>query len=450
MSIRVSKKLIPSDILEQSKKKCKVRLPPPMVGRKIPTFLTCWGESENFYYFPKRFDAELEQYLAPEYKFKKIEAKVPHRTLFDGNDMQDVPADCRRDQLQVFQEALSKMAEQGSTILHASTSFGKTEICVQIVCTKILLATAVMCHSLSVRDQWAAAFRKMGYEVQTTGEPSATCDIYINTPGKFATLSRQSLSKFGFLIVDEIQSCANTTLSKSMLNLCPRFLIGCSATPDTKNGSDKAFPLYYGHKDTWIKRILKKTFDVYSITTDFTVEVEKNMMGITPHIEVMKAYYQIPEFHELIFNVSQKTGDLRGMIMFALREEGLDIFRKYLDDIGYTDYAYYSGKEKTYDKTTKLLITTDKKCGYGFDDEGIKWLAFVHDTNDIRQHEGRARGNNYFIFDFHHPRRNQDAHKRNRNKWFLERGGTVKVISHHDIDEINLSPSEKVVPEAEE
>lgn len=446
MACRVSK-TIPKDLLDKAIKKCTITLPRNF-NQRFSRKIKCFQETKNYYYFPKTIGDYVGKYVAPEPKYDTIEKVKLTYKLYDGNDQNDIDPEKVKDQVQVSEILKDRLRKNGVALLHASTGFGKTKILIHLL-NEVGFATVILCHSNKVRLQWEAVLRANDFFVNMGGDPAnKNFHIYINTPGEIKKFTRAQLSRYGLVIVDELHVYSECLVTSALLQFTPRFVIGASATPDTKTGTDRAFPLYYGLRSDWIVRMLKKDFIVYQVKTPFKIQVEKRG-NMEPHLEALKIYYNIPEIYELVGKIIEIIGDRRCMVMYGLKEEGCDKLRDYFDKSGFSDYTYFAGTEDKYDNTKKVLLTNSSKCSYGFDDQGLSVLIFLHDTLDIRQAEGRARGEDFFIFDICHPREQQVKHASARKKWYKERGGEVIQMRMEDISSI-IVPSEEEVKRLKE
>lgn len=449
MACRVLASSIPYTERQQVNKKCTVKLKPARFGRgksvwarSVKCFQSEYDDvGREILYLPKMFDQQLSKYLLPEHAFTDVKYPPNPIKLYDGDDQLDLPPDRRRDQKQVYEEIMMKLRDYGSCLLSASTSYGKTKTatCCAI---DIKLKTMIVCHSRKVREQWITEFEDIGVAVQQKGIPDPDYDVYVYGPMELKKYSYDQLKDIGFLIMDEIHTHTERSVSDIMLRMAPRFLLGLSATPDRKNGLDAAFGLYYGSKSLWITRILKKDFVAYQVTTGITLgELPKSANGTVPLSTVLREVYSYEDFHDILYKLIGIIGDRRCMVMFGLVKDGADLFCDYLQEKDETDFCRYCGDDSTYEKK-KILVTTDRKCGYGFDDPGISVLFFVHSTLDIRQAEGRARGNNYFIFDLIHNRVNLKEHAKARKEWYLSRGGIVVHLHHTEHEKMNTTAGE--------
>jgi superfamily II DNA or RNA helicase len=344
----------------------------------------------------------------------------------------------RRYQQLAHDEIIDKLVKYGSTMLHASTSYGKTLISIYIIKT-VGLRTIISCPSVAVREQWQKALEESNFLVSFGGDPDNNCDVYITSPTMLGKCRDLSLENYGFVIVDEVQSFAKESVTHSLLKTCPRFLLGCSATPDTKDGVDVTFPFYYGPVNTWVKKVLVKDFIAYQIETNLRCYALASENGSTSHMEVMKSYYSQKNFHRLISRVINKIGNRRCMVMFLREDYGAGLFRDYLDSKNYNNYTYYTANDRSYDLTKKILITTYQKCGYGINDPDLSVLIMVHDGSDVRQPSGRIRKDeDFYIVDFVHPRENQRKHARKREEILIEGGGEVIKLRHDELDVLNF------------
>lgn len=441
MSVKVRADKIPQDLLQKCIKNCTIKLPNPFKSTIFPKTIKCYKKTDKFYYFPKRFDAILWDYAEQEPVYSTIRPNINiTMDLYTNDSQKHLPIEKQRRQLETFEEIVESLVTNGSCLLSASTSYGKTLLFIHII-KKIGLCTIVIAPTNRIKDQWVEKLRSFNILTGYSKEkdlPTDSCDVYVCGPQILTKYKESDLKKYGFVVIDEVHTFSEELCTNLLLTLRPRFLAGCSATPYTHNGVDAAFPLFYGPKDKWIVKKIIKSYVVYQVKTNLQCYALVSESGTTSHFEVLESYYSQRAFHRLLSNIVNITKDERILILFGLNSNGVKRFAEYLDEKSYTNYTCFTGDEPNYNSKKKVLLATNSKAGTGFDDSGIEIIIHAHDTKDITQGNGRVRGDNFVVFDIVHPRKNQLSHAKDRKKTYEETGGIVQTIEWNEIPSLDL------------
>lgn len=339
-----------------------------------------------------------------------------------------------RDQDVVFAESIEILKRNGALFLGLPTGFGKTTMGILLACY-FGLKTVVTCHLDLVNSRWLEDFSKeTNCKVQhvkgKTLDPDA--DVYIIGVKKLSMMDRDLFNDIGTVIFDEAHIATITAFTSSLLKFNPRYLIGLSATPKRADGMHKLFEIYFGGKENFILRKETKNFTVYKVETSFVPQISYTLVRGQSTIDwncIVNSLAFNEERQDLAVEIatSDENKDKYIMILSDRKEQSEAVYKKL---IGKGEHvALLIGTTKKWDKTCRILVAGTKKAGVGFDDPRLNMLILLSDTKQVAQFEGRLRTIDSVIYDFVDYYKTLETHWRIREKWFLERGATIEVIS---------------------
>lgn len=389
---------------------------------------------------------------------KKLSSRVFKGKLLDSRS--ETSSD-HRDQVTVVKEAFKSLKETNVCLLALHTGFGKSVVAIYL---SLLLGfkTIIICHYRALHSQWIeyiSRFTNLKAEViskktnflnndipsdvrtlserdQTSpdirtksGLSQAPLDIYIVGAKKASKLDPLNLKDIGTVIVDEVESICTETFSLSLQNLKPRFLIGCSATPDRADGLHKILYPYFGPSSSFIFRKTSKKFTVIKYNTEFIPEVRYNFKGNIDWVNFISSLSNNLERQKFICDIITKEEyKERRILVFVSRIDEINNLYNTLREERNESVDFLTQSKKTYDKACRILIGTYKKIGVGFDVTDRDLTIFSGDCKDIRQPEGRVRLENNTIIDVVDKHYFLQSHWEKRKKWYLSRGAEIKEI----------------------
>lgn len=339
-----------------------------------------------------------------------------------------------RDQDVVVKDALKVLNDYNSVLLSLHTGFGKTLSAIYLAC-KLGLKILWICGVSKTFKQTKEAFERLtGRKAQIVKgkklDPDA--DMYIMGVLKASGFSQEDFEEIGTVIYDEAHMVTVTACTNVLLNVCPHYLIGLTATYNSRSdGLYKLLYPYFGKpRDMFIFREEKKPFVVNFVHTPFK-----------PRVEYMWFKgKERPNWTMLQTSLAEKEDRQKLAVKLAIehRKEGVLIItarneeREKLVDLFTQEEVFvdqvYAGKDD-YDNSCEVLIGHFKKLGVGFDDPTRKILIILMDMKDVKQCEGRIRCKNNTVYDFVDDYPTLKKHAEIREKWYKKRGATINHLN---------------------
>ncbi len=229
-----------------------------------------------------------------------------------------MPAD---EQIKVKNEALTSLNKNGSCLISLYTGGGKTFTSINIAC-QIKLRTLIVVNKIVLIKQWKDSILKVcpSARIQTLQSTSVfeDCDFYIINAINVQKKGTTFFKDIGTLILDECHLIMAEQLSKCMLNIYPRYLIGLSATPYREDGLDPLLNFYFGENK--IIRLLRREHIVYKVNTGFTPEVTLTKDGKINWSSLLDSICNNNDRNEIIINIVKKFSD-RNILILSKRGE---------------------------------------------------------------------------------------------------------------------------------
>jgi superfamily II DNA or RNA helicase len=434
MSIKISKKNIDCDI-ENIYNDCTIKGAPNDYGPSEE--IQAYGETNDNIYLPFFYAKKIvkkEKIIFPAFSktsFEFLSNEYPFRT--DGG----------RDQEQVFNDALGLLKKYNSVLLSLFCGFGKTMLGIRIA-QKIGLKVAVLTHRSKLTEQWVESIQKFTknakIQIVKGSDPlDPKADFYIFNIAmvskiwdyKTKSWKQRKLNCYkdiGFVIVDEGHIIGAEKIAESLLYFCPKMVCCLTATPIRKDGMDKILELYFGdYKITRIIRIAQNPFTVYRIPTKIKPEFTLNKKGRKNWGSLINYLTHSEERNKIIINIVEKFPNKIFLILTKLKSH-CTILAQMLNKLQIKN-TIMIGKDKKYDKTARVLISTFSKLGVGFDDSRLNAAIMAMSINQVEQYAGRLRdepGKERIIFDLVDDDSNCLEHWRERRKWYISRLGNIK------------------------
>ena len=286
----------------------------------------------------------------------------------------------REEQKQIKSEAISLLNKNGSIIIAAYTGFGKTVTSINIA-SKIGLKTLIISHRIVLIKQWEEAINKFceNPKVQIIDSSSLidkNNDFFIINPTTVDKRKRQDFKHIGFVIVDECHLIMAEGLSKCMLHISPRYVLGLSATPYRTDGLNKLLDLYFGEER--IVRKLQHPHTVYKVETNFVPKIETNSMGRLNWNTVLDSICNNQERNELIIKILKHFKDRKILVLCKRISQAKYLLERLENDKESVTSLF--GTKQQFDKSSRILIGTTSKCGTGFDHATLDTLFIASDV----------------------------------------------------------------------
>jgi len=259
----------------------------------------------------------------------------------------------------------------------------------------IKLKTLILVNKIVLVDQWMATIQNVFGEhariqhIKTKGKINPGCQFYIMNAINVAKRDPKEYEKLGigFVIVDECHLIMTKIFSRALGYLCPRYLIGLSATPYRPDGFDSMLELYFG-----LRKVVRKLFkphQVYFWETNIKIVAEKDNKGQLLWNTVIDAQTNHVERNKNIVKICQLHKD-RNILILSKRIHQIESIFQGLKEQG--DYAtLLKDGDSSYDKEARILIATFQKVGTGFSHDKLDMLILATDAEEyFMQYLGRV------------------------------------------------------------
>jgi superfamily II DNA or RNA helicase len=354
----------------------------------------------------------------------------PSRESFPSLISTTFTANLRENQKQVRDEAL-QFLKKGSVLISCYTGFGKTLMSIYLA-IKINLKVLIIVKGNVLIKQWENDIQKVCPDTSIqilspkTTKLQQDSDFYISSPDNIKKLPRSLFKHIGTVLVDESHQIMAESLSLCMQYVCPRYLIGLSATPYRPDGLNKLFDIYFGENK--IVRKLYRKHTVYKVQSGFTPEVEMCPNGKINWGVVLNSQASNKERNELIIKIVMKFPENVFLILSKRVEQAtylVDRLREEGEDV-----TSLIGSQKEYEKTSRILVGTITKVGTGFNHPRLNSLIIAGDVEEyFQQYLGRVfrrEDSEPVVFDIIDKNPILLKHFRSREKIYKEYGGIVK------------------------
>jgi len=401
---------------------------------------------------------DLEIIIKPKFNFSRVKYMYPYH--IDHNDQIFIPfnyavtnmkikrnktdvfskreivfnTSLRDEQKVVRKEALNILSKNGgSVILSMYCGFGKSATSMNLAC-KIGFKTLIIVNKIVLIKQWEEGINKFidNAKIQKLTPKSKLqqdTDFYIMNAQNIEKLGHEFFSDIGTVIVDECHLIMAETLSRCLQYLCPRYLIGLSATPYRPDGFDKLLDLYFG-KENKIVRKLHRNHTVYKLETGFIPTIEYSMNGKINWGKVLDSQANNSERNELIVSLVKKHSDRNFLILVKRIAQGNHLYKRLLEE--QENVTTLLGKKQDFDRESRILIGTSSKVGVGFDHSKLDALLLATDLEEyFIQYLGRVfrrKDVEPIIFDLVDDYTILKKHFNTRKKIYKQHGGEITTI----------------------
>ena len=373
-------------------------------------------------------------YLPFSYAITSLGFTRPTRETYEPSTLK-FTSELREAQVEVKDEALALLNKNGHVMIASYTGFGKSILGVYLS-SKTKLKTLVLIPNKTVLiPQWKESYEKFcsNVKVQILTSKDDTLDneanVYIMNALNAGKKSPSFFKSIGTLIVDESHLIVADMLIKSMHNIFPRYLIGLSATPYRNDGLDVLIKIHFG--DQIIQRKMCREHYAYLIKTGFTPPTEIGVGGKINWSALISAQSENDNRNRLIASIAMHFNTRVFLILVKRVSQAKsigDMLIKHGENV-----VVLTGNSKEFDKSARIVIGTQQKCGIGFDHIDLDAMILGNDIEDyFIQSLGRIfrRQNTVpIVFDLVDNNPILDRHWKTRKAVYKEHGGTVKDFS---------------------
>lgn len=370
-----------------------------------------WGLS----YFGNSFRRETKEYKETDLKFM---------------------GKLREHQEETHHDAIRKLKENGSCLIAVYPGWGKTITALSII-PELQTTTLIIVNKLVLVEQWQEAIRKVlqlePFVIKGKNCKIKPSPIYIVNAINLPKHDKETIDdlKIGMVIVDECHLILTKVFSQSLFGICPRYLLGLSATPFRADGFDVLFDLYFGIYR--IHKSLYKPHKVFCIPSKIEIEHEIGKNGSINWNSVIEKQSSNEKRREIICKYITKYKEKNILVLCKRIKQMLEI-QEELKKYGENSVSVFKESDVIYDKDARVLVSSFQKVGTGFSHEKLDMLILGSDTEEyFLQYLGRVfrRQDCYpIIIDIVDEHPILWKHYRTRAKIYRECGGEIKKIKN--------------------
>ena len=354
--------------------------------------------------------------------------KRPSRSNFAKSDFKFDHSKLRNEQEVVKKEAMEYLNKYGSVMISTHTGFGKTITAIKLA-SNIKLPTLVISKGKTLIEQWKGDVELFSSDCKcqiltSTTKIKPDLNFYIVNAINVEKLDIHFLEKIGLVIVDEAHLIMSDILSRSLLYVTPRYVIGLTATPYRYDSYNKLLQLFFGFntdsstfenkENPIIFRKMLRNHNVYKVNWgDILDQQAKNVERNEFIIRIVK------KFKENVFIILCKRVSHAEYLHGRLLEEG-------------ESSTLLTGDNDNFDKKSRVLVAMTQKAGTGFNHPKLNSLILATDAlNYYIQFLGRVFRTLEVvpnIFDIVDKNPILTKHFDERRKVYEEHGGVLKSL----------------------
>ena len=289
----------------------------------------------------------------------------------------------------------------GGAILCLPTGYGKTSSALYVI-SQMKVKTLVIVHKEFLMSQWKERIEQF--------LPSANIGIIqankIEIQGKDIVIGMlQSLSmkdyppetfnSFGMIVVDEAHHICTKTFSCALMNYCPKYTLGLSATIERKDGLTKVIKWFLGPIAYSIERETKETYvNMVNFKCEKFYEDMPVMTGGKVCVpQVINILVDIPERNDLILELIKKYNEEgRRIIVLTDRRNHCELLQKRCSEFT-TSGLYIGGMSQAKLKESeecKVICATYSLAQEGLDIPVLDTCVLATPKTDVVQATGRV------------------------------------------------------------
>lgn len=344
----------------------------------------------------------------------------------------------RPTQIPIFKESISFLNKTGSCLIAAFTGVGKTFLSIYIA-HRIKLKVLIIVNRVILADQWKNSIINLCPDakvqiVKPKSKMDDHCDFIIMNAQNIFKRDRSDFKDIGFMCVDECHLIMAEKMSRCMGYVCPRYLLGLSATPWRNDGMNRLFELYFGN--TKIVRELYRPHTVKMVKTGFKPVMEQTESGKVNWGRLLESISLDEKRNRLIVKLT-KTIPKKVILIITKRVSHTKLLFDMLKAEG-EKVDYLTGNKQEFDRTCRILIGTVQKCGVGFDFPAVDSIILAIDVESyfeqILGRSMRREDSSPIIFDLLDDNPILFKHFQTRKKVYKKAGGKISYLKIKNVE----------------
>jgi superfamily II DNA or RNA helicase len=392
---------------------------------------------EKFIHLPYAFACKLLGEKQNQFPFREINFK------FTG--------ELRDGQISIVTPANETLDKTGSVLLASDTATGKTVMSVYLSSLRHVPVLVMFKLGILI-DQWKNSYLEFTNAKVCTvdkGKSMFTYNPYDESgnfipPDVFITLYTQLehipecwLKDIGCLILDEVHMMCTPEAAGALLKTTPKYIIGCSATPERE---DQLHLMAYSILGTKLYIIKNPTHvEVYRILTGFVPTMQNNRIGRTDWTVLINSLYENEARNTMIIDTIMKNYGTYKILVATSRKEYAKNLSEYLNSINIPS-DYFVGSMRNC-KDVRVLCGVYQKMGVGFDEkssiidysgERVSLLIITFSIKNwrlLKQLVGRVmRSDHPIVMDLVDESSIHNRHWKEREKYYKSINSTVHTV----------------------
>ena len=344
----------------------------------IPRYISCARIEQGYLSIPRGCFDELQALLLEQGITVDIDDR---RTQGQPLDAVSLKATLRGDQ----RAAVKVLAAHDTGILHAPTAFGKTVTAIGIV-AKRQVNTLILTHSRQLLDQWKERLETFleGASVGVIGggkkKPTGQIDVatYQSLINKNDNTVLNLVREYGQIIIDECHHISAPRYEMLLNEVCARYVVGLTATPDRQDGHQKFMFMVAGpvrhkaradHGSRFVQRVIvRERHEMPPIDTC--------QSGQRPHIA--SVYRWLAESNarnqDIVQDVVRCAQNQANCLLLTERREHAETLAKLLEAESVSSVVLRGGMRVRERRAAdaqlheaQVIVATGKYIGEGFD-----------------------------------------------------------------------------------
>lgn len=294
----------------------------------------------------------------------------------------------RGEQPQVVKDALEKLDLYSTALLELSCNYGKT--CMSVYLGQklkykwLFITPRTVLKQQTLRDSLKVTMEKV--QILTSKvviDPNASG--YIISSHIVKNFEYNDLADIGTVILDEVHMLFTPGFLPNLLKFCPKYLIALSATPDRKDGLDKAIPLYIDSR-SYVKAFIEMPISLYKIETALKLKIMFNKMKEVDWTAMIEQSSNCSWRNWIIASLAYYYRKYKPLILCNRKDQVREIYN-YLVQMD-TKVDTFMETDTQFNPESEILVAIMTKIGVGFD--GVfNCCILASDVTDIRQMVGR-------------------------------------------------------------
>jgi superfamily II DNA or RNA helicase len=353
-------------------------------------------------------------------------AKRPKRQELDSIDC-TFTTQLRNVQKEIKDDCINFINKKGCVLISLYPGAGKTCLSIYLA-SKISLKTVIICHRIVLIEQWKKAIERFTQNssisiVKPSKKPSNSSDFLLVNAQNVKKLGKDFFKGVGLVIVDEIHAIMAESLSECLYHICPRYIIGLSATPNRPDGLDGLLDFYFGN-DNRIVRELYHPHYVYKIETDIEYQEDSK----TQWSAMITSQCLHKERNDLIVDIILHFKDRHFLVLCKRVDQANYIASKLQDEK--ENVSVMTEDNNEFDENSRIIVASLQKCGVGFSHDVLDALIVASDMEEyFIQYLARVMRTEEvkpIVFDIVDNHKSLKKHFTERKKVYTKSGGVIK------------------------